>query len=240
MNAIESIGLTKRYGADTVVSNVSFTVSRGEIFGFLGPNGSGKSTTVKMLCGLVQPSSGDARVAGLDVTCDANAVRRRIGYMAQGFSLYRDLTGDENLEFFARAYGLDREQRARRKRAVADVIAIGARIRQRADRLSGGWQRRLALAASLVHDPEIVFLDEPTSGIDPVARRALWETLSGLAAAGKTLFVTTHDITEAQRCDRIGYVLDGRLLACGTIAELCAGADSLEDALVALVREARA
>lgn len=239
MNAIESVALTKRYGADTVVDRVSFSVRRGEIFGFLGPNGSGKSTTVKMLCGLVNPSSGQARIAGLDVARNPTAIRRRIGYMAQGFGLYGDLTCGENLEFCARAFGLDPERREIRKHAVAELIDLGPRIGQRAGQLSGGWQRRLALAASLLHDPEIIFLDEPTAGIDPVARRELWAVLAEEAAVGKTFFVTTHDIAEAQQCGRVGYILDGALLACGTMTELCRGG-SLEDALVALVREARA
>jgi ABC-type multidrug transport system ATPase subunit len=239
MLAIESNELTKRYGAHTVVEGVSFAVSRGQIFGFLGPNGSGKSTTVKMLCGLLSPTSGTARVDGLDVERNGKTVRRRIGYMAQGFALYHDLTCNENLEFYARAYGLEHEYAKARKRRVIALTGLEKHLEQRAGNLSGGWQRRLGLAAALLHDPPVVFLDEPTSGVDPVARRELWEIFGELAAEGKTFFVTTHDMDEAERCTRLAYILDGVLLACGAIGELCASAPTLEDALVALVRRAK-
>ncbi len=242
--AIEASSLTKHYGTRTAVNGVSFSVERGSIFGFLGPNGSGKSTTVKMLCGLVAPSEGHARVDGIAVATDGKTVRRHIGYMAQGFTLYGDLTSEENLQFFARAYGMPR---ARARERMAEVVAwtgIAPHLRQRADRLSGGWQRRLALAAALLHDPPIVFLDEPTSGIDPVARYELWDLLLRLAAGGKTFFVTTHAMDEARRCARLAYILDGELLACGSIDDFrraAGGAESmpsLEQAIVTLVRRA--
>ncbi|HEY9085997.1 MAG TPA: ABC transporter ATP-binding protein [Candidatus Tyrphobacter sp.] len=238
--AIEARGLTKRYGARTAVNGVSFSVERGCVFGFLGPNGSGKSTTVKMLCGLVTPSAGSARIDGISVARAPKAVRRRIGYMAQGFTLYGDLTGEENLEFYARAYGLPRARARLRMTEAAAWTGVAPHLGMRAERLSGGWQRRLALAAALLHDPPVLFLDEPTSGIDPVARHELWELLLRLAASGKTVFVTTHSMDEAERCARLAYILDGELLACGSIDDLRhgAGVERLEDAIVALVRRA--
>lgn len=193
----------------------------------LGPNGSGKSTTVKMFCGLVSPSNGEARVRG------------RVGYMAQGFALYSDLTCEENLEFFARAFRLPRSRARERKRDVARLTGIERHYDKRAGHLSGGWQRRLALAVALVHDPDVLFLDEPTAGVDPVARRELWDVFYALARDGKTFFVTTHDMDEARRCSRIGYLLDGSLLALGSAEDLQTqtATSSLEDALVTLVRK---
>jgi ABC-type multidrug transport system ATPase subunit len=213
--------LTKRYGDRAVVDGVSLTVDAGSVFGFLGPNGSGKSTTIKMLCGLVRPNGGHATVAGHDIETEGDAVRRSIGYMAQGFALYRDLTVDENLEFYARAYGLGRHAEARKNRVI-DIVGIGAYRDYRGSSLSGGWQRRLALAAALIHDPPVVFLDEPTAGIDPVARRDLWDLLFDLTSAGKTFFVTTHYMDEAERCSALAYIYEGRLLANGSPEAICA------------------
>jgi ABC-type multidrug transport system ATPase subunit len=207
--------LTKRFGTHAAVDGLSLSVEPGSIFGFLGPNGSGKSTTIKMLCGLLRPSSGDAHIDGHDVITQTDLVRRSIGYMAQGFALYGDLTVDENLEFFARAYGLGHAI-PERKREVIEIVGIGAYRNFLAATLSGGWQRRLALAAALIHDPPVVFLDEPTSGIDPVARRNLWDLLFRLTAAGKTFFVTTHYMDEAERCSSLAYIFDGKLLASGS------------------------
>ncbi len=236
MHAIEAEALTKRYGTNVAVDEISFTVERGSLFGFLGPNGSGKSTTVKMLCGLIAPSSGRARVGGLDPMTSTKLLHRRIGYMAQGFALYPDLSCAENLEFYARAQGLKPNVARERKDRVAQITGIERYYGERAGRLSGGWQRRLALAAALLHDPHVLFLDEPTSGVDPVARRELWELFAAMAREGTTFFITTHDMDEAQRCARIGYVLDGTLLACGSADELRNGNETLEDGLVALVR----
>jgi ABC-type multidrug transport system ATPase subunit len=219
--AIVVDGLTKRYGDRTVVDALSLRVEAGTIFGFLGPNGSGKSTTIKMLCGLVRPNGGRASVANHDIVSDSDAVRRSIGYMAQGFALYRDLSVDENLEFYARAYGLGRRAE-NRKREVIDVVAIGPYRSYRGGSLSGGWQRRLALAAALIHDPPVVFLDEPTAGIDPVARRDLWDLLFRLTAGGKTFFVTTHYMDEAERCSSLAYIYEGKLLASGSPEAICA------------------
>lgn len=218
--AVRIEGLTKRYGERAVVDDLSLTVEPGTVFGFLGPNGSGKSTTIKMLCGLVHPSAGRASIVGHDVVADGDAVRRSIGYMAQGFALYTDLTVDENLEFYARAYGLGKRGEAR-KREVIEIVGIGAYRAYRGGALSGGWQRRLALAAALIHDPPVVFLDEPTAGIDPVARRDLWDLLFRLTAVGKTFFVTTHYMDEAERCSSLAYIYEGRLLVHGDPEEIC-------------------
>jgi ABC-type multidrug transport system ATPase subunit len=211
--------LVKRYGERNVVDDVSLRVASGSVFGFLGPNGSGKTTTIKMLCGLVHPTSGRASVVGHDVVSDGDAVRRSIGYMAQGFALYGDLTVDENLEFYGRAYGL-RARTRERKDEVIGIVGIGAYRSYLASHLSGGWQRRLALAAALIHDPQLVFLDEPTAGIDPVARRDLWDLLFTLTAQGKTFFVTTHYMDEAERCSSLAYIYEGKLLASGSPDEI--------------------
>jgi ABC-type multidrug transport system ATPase subunit len=212
--------LTKRYGDHTVVNAVSFEVAAGSVFGFLGPNGSGKSTTIKMLCGLVQPNGGSASVAGFDVERDGDGVRRSIGYVSQSFSLYGDLTVDQNLEFYARAYDLSLDRRGVRKSAVMDITGLTPFAAYTASTLSGGWKQRLALACALLHEPRVIFMDEPTAGIDPVARRELWDLLFTLAGEGVTLFVTTHYMDEAERCSRVGYIFEGDLIALGTLDEL--------------------
>ncbi|MBV8222369.1 MAG: ABC transporter ATP-binding protein [Candidatus Eremiobacteraeota bacterium] len=218
--AIVADHLTKRYGEQTVVKDLSFEVSRGTIFGFLGPNGSGKSTTIKMLCGLVQPNGGRGSVDGYDVERQGDQVRASIGYMSQQFSLYAELTVDENLEFYGRAYGLDKPRRAQRKRDVMEMSGIGQFSGRLAGQLSGGWKQRLALACALLHEPQVLFLDEPTAGIDPVARRELWDLLFRLAEQGVTLFVTTHYMDEAERCSSVGYIYMGELIALGTLEQL--------------------
>ena len=218
--AVATRGLTKRYGDKTVVKDLNLTVAQGTIFGFLGPNGSGKTTTIKMLCGLTAPNGGSATVAGYDIERQGEKVRASIGYMSQQFSLYTDLTVDENLEFYGRAYRLDAASRARRKNEVIELAGIGEYRRRLARELSGGWKQRLALATALLHEPRVVFLDEPTAGIDPVARRDLWDLLFKLAEAGATLFVTTHYMDEAERCSSVGYIFNGDLIAFGTVEEL--------------------
>lgn len=212
--------VSRRFKSLIAVDRVSFDIMEGDIFGFLGPNGSGKTTLIRILCGLLRPSEGHATVLGHDVYRDSEAVKSSIGYMSQQFSLYNDLSVMENLWFYAGIYGIPRRQRARRIEEVIDIVGIGSYRKQLAGRLSGGWKQRLALACSLVHSPRLMFLDEPTAGIDPVARRDLWNLLFDLAGQGVTFLVTTHYMDEAERCSHIGYIYYSRLIALGTPYEL--------------------
>jgi ABC-2 type transport system ATP-binding protein len=212
--------LTRRFGEFVAVDEVSFTVTAGEIFGFLGSNGAGKTTTIRMLCGLLAPTAGEATVLGLDIARDADAIKRRIGYMSQRFSLYTDLTVAENLEFWGGAYGLGGGRlRERREWAIA-TAGLDERRRTLVRELPGGFRQRLALGAALLHEPPVVFLDEPTGGVDPEARRRFWDLIDELAAAGKTVFVTTHSMDEAERCHRVALMHAGRLLALDTVPAL--------------------
>lgn len=219
-SVIQVKDLTRRFGNMTAVDQVSMDIVEGDIFGFLGPNGSGKTTLIRMLCGLLHPTSGSGTVLGYDVVRESESIKRGIGYMSQQFSLYADLTVMENLRFYAGIYGIPRRDRKARIESVIEIVGIGEYRGRLAGQLSGGWKQRLALACALVHQPKLMFLDEPTAGIDPVARRDLWNLLFDLSAQGVTFFVTTHYMDEAERCSHLGYIYYARLMAYGTPNEL--------------------
>jgi ABC-type multidrug transport system ATPase subunit len=214
--AISANHLVRRFGDVTAVNDVSFRVEKGEIFGFLGPNGSGKTTVIKMLTGLLPLSSGDATIQGIDVRKDPEAVRENIGYMSQNFSLYSDLTVSENLTFYGRIYGLSNNRLRQRMDEIIQLNGLAPYLTRLSAQLSGGWKQRLALGCAMLHQPSLIFLDEPTAGIDPVARRQLWDLLFELSAHGITFFVTTHYMDEAERCSHVAYIYFGKVIADGT------------------------
>lgn len=220
MQAIVVEQLTKRFGSFVAVNGISFAVREGEIFGFLGPNGSGKTTTIRMLLGLLRPSSGRALVLGYDVVREASKIRRQAGYMSQRFSLYDDLTVEENLNFYGGTYGLQGSRLRERKRFVLEMAGLVGRERELTRHLAGGWKQRLALGAAILHQPRILFLDEPTAGVDPLSRRQFWELLYQLAEEGTTIFVTTHYMDEAEHCHRLAFMHRGNLIAQGAPAEI--------------------
>jgi ABC-2 type transport system ATP-binding protein len=218
--AIDVRRLTRRFGRFTAVDDVTFDVQPGEIFGFLGSNGAGKSTTIRMLCGLLRPTSGEATIGGIDVVREPEAVKRRIGYMSQRFSLYERLTVDQNIAFFGGVYGLPPARLAARRDFVLDMAGLRGRESSLAGTLSAGWRQRLALGCAVLHEPPIVFLDEPTGGVDPLSRRQFWRLIDELARAGVAVLVTTHYLDEAEHCHRIAIIQAGRLAALGTVKEL--------------------
>jgi ABC-2 type transport system ATP-binding protein len=220
MNAIDVRHLTRRFGEFVAVNDLTFDVRQGEIFGFLGSNGAGKSTTIRMLCGLLRPTSGTATVGGVDVSRDPEAVKRRIGYMSQRFSLYEKLTVDQNIAFFGGIYGLDAHRFEARRAFVLDMAGLRGRESTMTGALSGGWRQRLALGCAILHEPPIVFLDEPTGGVDPLSRRQFWRLIDELARSGVTVLVTTHYLDEAEHCHRIAIIQAGKLAALGTVSEL--------------------
>ncbi len=215
--------LTKRFGDFTAVDRITFDVRAGEIFGFLGPNGAGKSTTIRMLCGILAPTSGGGTVAGFDIAAAPEEVKQHIGYMSQRFSLYEDLTVEENIDFYSGIYRIPAARKPARKEWVLGMAGLADRRGAAVGALAGGWKQRLALGCAVLHEPPVLFLDEPTSGIDPIARRAFWDLIHELAAGGVTVFVTTHYMDEAEYCDRLGLVYRGELAALGTPGELKSG-----------------
>jgi ABC-2 type transport system ATP-binding protein len=219
-DAIDVRGLTRRFGTFVAVDDLSFSVKQGEIFGFLGANGAGKSTTIRMLCGLLKPTSGTALVGGVDVSRNPEGVKRAIGYMSQKFSLYELLTVDQNIEFFGGIYGLSRERFAERRKFVLEMAGLQGRETTLTRELPGGWRQRLALGCAILHEPRIVFLDEPTGGVDPLSRRRFWDLIGNLSRQGVTVLVTTHYLDEAEHCHRIAIIQAGKLAALGTATEL--------------------
>ena len=241
-NAVVVDKLEKRFGSFVAVDRVSFEVRRGEVFGFLGPNGAGKSTTIRMLCGILRPSGGSGTVAGFDIRTQPEQIKAKIGYMSQKFSLYQDLTVEENIDFFSGIYCIPPEKKRARKQWVIEMAGLAGHRRSLTAILSGGWKQRLALGCAILHEPPIVFLDEPTSGVDPISRRQFWDLIYELSERGVTVFVTTHYMDEAEYCDRLGLIYRGELIALDTPRALKTGMTkedgiepSLEDVFVAQI-----
>jgi len=236
--AVQTRNLRKVFGTLVAVESLDLEIRRGEVFGLLGPNGSGKTTTIRMLTGLLEPSDGSAFVVGVDVARDPEGVRRRIGYMSQRYGLYDDLTVAENIRFYAAMYGLRGDRRQRRLETLLDDLGLRPRRSQMAGNLSGGWKQRLALACATAHQPDMLFLDEPTAGVDPASRRLFWEWIYRLAQDGTTILVTTHYMDEAERCQRLGFLSRGHLIALGTVDEVTRdfGQPTIEDVFIELQR----
>lgn len=239
--ALSVNGLTRRFGSFVAVDHITFDVGAGEVFGFLGANGAGKTTAIKMLIGLLAPSEGEAHVAGFDVATQRAQIRRNIGYMSQRFSLYNDLTVRENIQLYGGIYGLTDDQIRDRTTVLLESLGLSQSAGDLVGKLPLGWKQKLAFSVALLHEPKIVFLDEPTGGVDPITRRQFWELIYGAAARGTTVFVTTHYMDEAEYCDRISIMVDGKIAALGTPAELKAqyGVESVDDVFVRLARGAK-
>ncbi|WP_134702952.1 ABC transporter ATP-binding protein [Ammoniphilus sp. YIM 78166] len=237
--AIECRDLSKKFGDHMAVDQISLSIPKGAIYGFLGPNGSGKSTTIRMICGLMTPTSGQGRVLDYDIVKDTEIIKHQIGYMSQRFSLYEDLTVRENLDFYAGIYGLGGQLAEDRKQELIRMAGLEGRENQLASSLSGGWKQRLALSCALLHEPDILILDEPTAGVDPVSRRIFWSVIRTLAVKGISILVSTHYMDEAETCDRIGFIFFGKLLVEGTPQDLKEkyGLSSLEEVFVYLVQQ---
>lgn len=235
--AIEVDNLTKKFGSFTAVDSISFKIPKGVIFGFLGPNGSGKSTTIRMLCGVLSPTSGTGKVLGLDIAKDTEKVRQNLGYMSQRFSLYEDLTVEENLNFYAGIYGLPSDIAESRKKELILMANLAGKEKSLAGTLSGGWKQRLALGCALIHKPKLLVLDEPTAGVDPVSRRVFWEIIHALSKQGITILVTTHYMDEAESCDIIGFIFNSRIIEISTPQEIIKkeNAKNLEDVFITYV-----
>jgi drug efflux transport system ATP-binding protein len=240
--SIEVDGLTRRFGTFTAVDAISFDVGQGEVFGFLGANGAGKTTAIRMLIGLLAPSAGSARVAGYDVATQAEMVKKNIGYMSQRFSLYEDLTVRENITLYGGIYGLSDAAIEKRTTELVDRLDLGEDVDTRVKSIPLGWKQKLAFSVAVLHDPKVVFLDEPTGGVDPITRRQFWELIYTTAAAGTTVFVTTHYMDEAEYCDRVSIMVDGRIVALGTPSELKVQYDAhtIDDVFVRLARAGNA
>jgi ABC-2 type transport system ATP-binding protein len=237
-DAVTVRGLRKVFGARVAVENLDLSIGTGEVFGLLGPNGSGKTTTIRMLCGLMTPTAGSATVVGYDVVAEPEQVRRRIGYMSQRFGLYDDLTVAENMRFYASVYGLRGDARRRRIEEQLTELGLDERAGQLAGTMSGGWKQRLALACATTHHPSMLFLDEPTAGVDPASRRLLWQWVYGLAKQGTTILVTTHYMDEAERCERLAFLSRGHLIAVGTVEQVLTqfAQPTIEDVFIELQR----
>lgn len=231
MNTIEVFGLTKRFGEFTAVKNLNFEVAKGEIFGFLGANGAGKSTAMRMLCGLLEPTEGRATVAGYDIYSQRERVKQSIGYMSQRFSLYEDLTVRENIEFFGSIYGLSPKECRVRMDEMYGRLALGSEVNSLVASLPLGWRQKISFSLALIHRPSVVFLDEPTGGVDPIVRRQFWDMISETAASGVTIFVTTHYMDEAEYCDRVSIMVDGEIKVLGSPQQMCSenGVNSVGD-----------
>jgi ABC-2 type transport system ATP-binding protein len=238
-NTIQTEGLTKVFGRYTAVDHISVSVAAGEIFGFLGANGAGKTTAIRMLCGLLAPTSGSGRVAGFDIVRETSRIRSRIGYVSQKFSLYSDLSVADNLKLYGSIYGLNATRLAERTQAMVEFLGLGDLLKRATGTLPWGWQQRLSLACANLHQPPILFLDEPTGSVDPLSRRVFWDFIGRLAQGGTTIFVTTHHMDEAEYCGRISIMVNGRIAAIGTPQELkqTARADSMQQAFVSIVRD---